>query len=70
MRWWHLVVHQRVRRGLLMRHHAWVPCCSKRGKARSSWVLVCLLRILAMLLLFHLLVLAFCKQLLSLLFQL
>lgn len=82
VRWRHLVVHQGVGRGLLMRHHAGVPCCSERRQARPSWVLVCLLRVLPVLLLFHLLsgsqfgifqllhveVLAFSKQLLPLLF--
>lgn len=82
MRRWHLVVHERVGRGLLMRHHAGVPRCSEWCQARSSRVLVCLLRVLPVLLLFHLLsgsqfsvfqlfhveVLAFGKQLLPLLF--
>lgn len=75
------MVHQRVGRGLLMRHHAGVPCCSQRRQARSR-VLVCLRRVLPVLLLFHLLagsqfrvfqllhveVLALSKQLLPLLF--
>lgn len=66
-----------------MRHHARVACCPKWGQPRSSRVLVCLLRWLAVLLLLHLLpstqfgvfqllhveVLALSKQLLSLLLQ-
>lgn len=68
-----------------MRHHAGVCCCAKWGQAWSSCVLVCLLRVLAMLLLllhllsgtqfgilqlFHVEILALSKQLLPLLFQL
>lgn len=77
----HLVVHQRVGRGLLMGHHAGVPGCAQRCQPRSR-VLVRLRRVLPVLLLLHLLagaqlrvlqllhveVLAFRKQLLPLLF--
>jgi hypothetical protein len=51
MGWRHLMVHQWVGRGLLMRHHARVACGSKWGHPRPSRVLVRLLRCLAMLLL-------------------
>lgn len=38
----HLVLHQRVGRGLLVRQHAGVPCCSQRRQARPPRVLVAL----------------------------
>lgn len=77
---WHLVLHQRVGWRLLVRHHAWVPCCSQRRQARCSRVLVPLRRVLPVLLLhlltgsqfrvlqlLHVEVLAFGEQLLPLL---
>lgn len=55
VRWWHLVVHQWVGRGLLMGHHARVTSGSEWGQARAPCMLMHLCRVLAMLLLFHLL---------------